>query len=165
MKKPPIKSPPSTTSTTSNVVRIKLVTKPKMPREKWPAKVLARGYSMVPSILLWGQAKLGLKPEELNVLLQLVSHWWTADHEPHPAKATIARRMGNNARTIQRHLTSLEKKGFVRRVSRYKVHKGQDSNGYDLSGLIEKLETIAPEFEKTTDLNRRRRAKVEVGST
>jgi predicted transcriptional regulator len=116
---------------------------------------------MVPSILLWGQAKMKLKPDELNVLLQLISHWWSADHDPHPAKASIARRMGKDARTVQRHLTSLEEKGFIKRMVRYKIHQGQDSNGYDLSGLIEKLEAIAPEFEKTADQNKRRRAKVE----
>ena len=104
---------------------------------------------------------MGLEPDEFNVLLQLVSHWWSADHDPHPAKQTIARRMGKSARMVQRHLTSLEEKGFIERITRYKLHQGQDSNGYDLKGLIAKLEAIAPEFEKTADQNKRRRAKVE----
>lgn len=163
MSKPPIKI----TSTPvkpipSNVISIKAAATGKKAKEKWPATVLARGYSMIPSILLWGQAKMELKPDELNVLLQLISHWWSANHDPHPAKETIARRMGKDARTVQRHLTALENKGFIKRVTRYKLHQGQDSNGYDLSGLIEKLEAIAPEFEKTADQNKRRRAKVEV---
>lgn len=134
----------------------------KKAKDKWPDAVLARGYSMIPSILLWGQAKMDLKPDELNVLLQLISHWWTADHDPHPSKDTIARRMGKDARTVQRHLTTLETKGFIKRIARFKRHKGQDSNGYDLAGLIQKLEAIAPEFEKVTDQNKRRRAKAEV---
>ena len=163
MSKPPIKIIRTPTKpVSSNVVSIKAATRAKKAKEKWPATVLARGYSMIPSILLWGQAKMGLKPDELNVLLQLISHWWSADHDPHPAKETIARRMGKDARTVQRHLTSLETKGFIKRVTRYKLHQGQDSNGYDLSGLVEKLEAIAPEFEKTADQNKRRRAKVEV---
>ncbi len=145
----------------SNVFSLAAIAKPKKRKDKWPDTVLSRGYSMIPSILLWGQAKMGLKPDELNVLLQLISHWWSADHDPHPAKDTIARRMGKDARTIQRHLTALEAKGFIKRVERFKRHKGQDSNGYDLSGLIAKLETIAPEFEKVTDQNKRRRAKAE----
>lgn len=153
------KPPTPTAIEPSNVV--KLVTPKKRAREKWPAPVLSRGYSMIPSILLWGQARLGLEPDEFNVLLQLISHWWSADHDPHPAKQTIARRMGKSARMIQRHLTSLEEKGFIERVKRYKLHQGQDSNGYDLQGLIAKLGAIAPEFEKAADQNKRRRAKIE----
>lgn len=137
-------------------------TKPAVSDHKWPAEVMARGYSMIPSILLWGQGKLDLKPEEFNVLLQLVSHWWTKGENPHPSKETIARRMGKKPRTIQRHLTSLEAKGLITRVARFKVHKGQDSNGYDLRGLIKKLKEIAPDFDRVADQNKRRRAKAEV---
>ena len=151
----------STKEAGSNVFSLAAVSKAKKRKDKWPDAVLSRGYSMIPSILLWGQGKMGLKPDELNVLLQLISHWWSADHDPHPAKDTIARRMGKDARTVQRHLTSLEKNGFIKRIERFKRHKGQDSNGYDLSGLIAKLEAIAPEFEKVTDQNKRRRAKAE----
>lgn len=147
----------------SNVIQMTTVSKKKA-KEKWPDAVLERGYSMIPSILLWGQAKMDLKPDELNVLLQLISHWWTAEHDPHPAKDTIARRMGKEPRTVQRHLTSLEKKGFIKRIVRYKQHKGQDTNGYDLTGLIQKLEAIAPEFKKVADQNKRRRAKAEAKS-
>ena len=92
------KTPAPTTIKPSNV--IKLVTPKKRAKEKWPASVMARGYSTIPSILLWGQARLGLEPDELNVLLQLVSHWWSADHDPHPAKETVARRMGKSARML-----------------------------------------------------------------
>lgn len=135
---------------------------PKPPsKERWPQPVMARGYTMIPSILLWGQGRLGLKPDELNVLLQILSHWWTKGQNPHPSKETIARRIGKDARTVQRHLTSLEKAGFIKRETRFKMHKGQDSNAYDLRGLIKKLREIAPEFEKVSDQNKRRRAKAE----
>lgn len=119
------------------------------------------GYTQMPSILFWGQNKLELKPDEFNVLLQLVSHWWTRDHNPHLSKETIGRRMGKSSRMVQRHLTTLENKGLIKRVERYKVHRGQDSNGFDLKGLVKKLREIAPEFEKTTNQNKRRRAKAE----
>jgi predicted transcriptional regulator len=130
-------------------------------KDRWPESVMARGYTMVPSILLWGQGALGLKPDEFNVLLQLVSHWWTKSQNPHPSKETIARRMGKNARTVQRHLTTLENAGFIKRETRFKLHKGQDSNGYDLRGLVKKLKEIAPDFEKVADQNKRRRARAE----
>ena len=128
---------------------------------RWPDAVMARGYAKIPSILLWGQARMELEPDELNVLLQIISHWWVKGKNPHPSKASIARRMGKDPRTVQRHLTSLETKGFIARETRFKVHKGQDSNGYDLRGLLRKLKDIAPEFEKVADQNKRRRAKAE----
>lgn len=134
---------------------------PSADKQRWPDEVMSRGYSMIPSILFWGQNKLELKPEEFNVLLQLLSHWWTKGQDPHPSKETIARRMGKKPRTVQRHLTSLEEKGLIARVARFKLHKGQDSNGYDLRGLIKKLREIAPDFEKVADQNKRRRANAE----
>jgi hypothetical protein len=130
-------------------------------KARWSANVMDRGYTIVPTILLWGQAKLGLTADELNVLLQIVSHWFYAGHDPHPAKATIAKRMGKHPRTVQGYLTSLEEKGFLTRVARYRASKGQDANGYDLSGLAAKLEAIAPEFKKVSELNKNRRRKVE----
>jgi hypothetical protein len=39
--------------------------------------------------------------------------------------------------------------------------QGQDSNGYDLSGLAAKLEAIGPEFAKVSEMNKNRRRKVE----
>lgn len=162
IRKPDAKSTPAAAAATDPAASTAAPPTPaRKKNERWPDPVMARGYSQIPSILFWGQGKLGLKPDEFNVLLQLVSHWWTKEQNPHPAKDTIARRMGKHPRTVQRHLTTLEKAGFIRRDPRYKLHKGQDSNGYDLSGLIQKLTAIAPEFEKVSDQNRRRRAKAE----
>ncbi|WP_226019534.1 helix-turn-helix domain-containing protein [Novosphingobium sp. FKTRR1] len=145
-----------------NIFALPGIKKPrKAGKEKWSDAIMARGYSTLPSILFWGQGRLDLAPDEFNVLLQLISHWWTADQDPHPAKKTIAARMGKSERMVQRHLTSLENKGFIRREKRFKLHQGQDSNGYVLDGLLAKLEEIAPEFAKTADQNKRRRAKVE----
>jgi predicted transcriptional regulator len=127
----------------------------------WTGTIIDRGYSIVPTILLWGQAKLGLTPDEMNVLLQLISHRWTAGSDPHPGKDLIATRMGREPRTVQRHIAALERRGFVRRVKRVRHHKGQDTNGYDLGGLIEKLEALAPEFKKVSEQNKLRRMKVE----
>jgi predicted transcriptional regulator len=151
------------TSGTSNIVQLPVPPKGEKQKanDRWTASVIERGYSPVPTILLWGQAKLKLTPDELNVLLQLISHWWFAGNDPHPSKETIATRMGKNPRTVQRHLTSMVKKGLIKRVARYKKHRGQDSNAYDLSGLVSKLEAIAPEFKKVADQNKLRRAKVE----
>jgi predicted transcriptional regulator len=130
-------------------------------KQRWSDAALERGYSPVPIVLMWGQAKLGLSPEEMNVLLQLISHWWSGGSDPYISKTRIAGRMGKHPRTVQGYLTRLETKGLIRRVKRSKVNKGQDANGYDLSGLNAKLEEIAPEFKKVSEQNKLRRTKVE----
>jgi DNA-binding CsgD family transcriptional regulator len=147
----------------SNVIPLKGLTKVERgkAKERWSRAALERGYSPVPVILMWGQAKLGLTPEEMNVLLQLISHWWFGGNDPFISKERIAERMGKHPRTVQTYLTSLEKKGFIRRIQRYKVNKGQDANGYDLSGLTAKLEAIAPEFKRVSEQNKLRRRRVE----
>jgi len=113
----------------------------------WSDHVLSRGCAVIPSILLWGQNGLKLKPDELLVLLHLISEWNSPGELPDLAKKTIAARTGLGVRMVQRHLTALEQKGFLVRVARFKSHKGQDSNGYDLSGLVAKLEAITGQFE------------------
>ena len=95
------------------------------------------------------------------MLIQLISHRWTPENDPHPSKDRIATRIGRDRRTVQRLLTALEKKGFLSRVKRTKVHKGQDTNGYDLSGLMGKLNALSPEFKKVLEQERIRRAAVE----
>ena len=147
----------------SNVIQLKGPTKAEKgkAKERWSVAALERGFSPVPIILMWGQARLGLTPEEMNVLLQLISHWWSGGSDPYISKERIAGRMGKHPRTVQSYLTSLESKGFIKRIQRYKLNKGQDANAYDLSLLNGKLEEIAPEFKKVSDQNKLRRRRVE----
>lgn len=126
----------------------------------WSSQIIETGYTIVPSILLWGQGRLELTNDQLVVLIQLISHRWTAS-DPHPSKERIANRVGRDPRTVQRHLSKLEEKGFLTRIKRTKHHKGQDSNGYDLTGLIGKLNELAPEFKKVLEQEKLRRARVE----
>lgn len=155
----PASPPPAAPGT--NVLDFIAAAKKERAKRRWSSNVMDRGYTQIPTILLWGQARLGLTADELNVLLQIISHWFYSGNDPHPSKARIAERMGKHARTVQGYLTSLEEKGFLKRVERFRASKGQDANGYDLSGLIAKLEAIAPEFKKVSDQNKTRRRKVE----
>jgi DNA-binding CsgD family transcriptional regulator len=129
--------------------------------DRWSDAVMGRGHTIIPTILFWGQAKLRLTPNELNVLLQIISHWFYGGNDPHPSKDRIAERMKKHPRTVQAYLTSLEDKGFITRVERFKPNKGQDANDYDLSGLVAKLQAIAPEFKKVAKQNKLRRKRVE----
>jgi len=129
--------------------------------QRWGKAVIDRGFTVIPTMLFWAQARLGLSADEFNVVLQLVAHWWDANEDPRPAKDTIAERMGKDARTIQRYITGLEQKGLVKRIPRFRPGRGQGPNAYSLEGLVTRLEELEPEFRKVIEQNRIRRRRVE----
>jgi Helix-turn-helix domain len=119
------------------------------------------GYTVIPNLLLQGQGRLGISPVQLNVIVQLIQHWWDAGSDPFLQKDTIARRMGKSPRQIQRYLTELEEAGLIKRIPRFKGHKAQTSNAYGLDGLVAKLTLIEPAFAKEAEQKRLRQKKVE----
>lgn len=105
--------------------------------ERWGI-VAEPGYQALPDVLLFAQSELGLTSEELNVLLNLVAHWWRPQDVVFPRASTIAARMGVSERTVQRTISSLDGKGFV---ARKRTEDGKSY--YDLTPLKEKLAPIA----------------------
>jgi DNA-binding MarR family transcriptional regulator len=152
---------------TDNVVQIKPPTTPitkedgRQADRKWSPLVMKQGYSIIPVLLLHAQKRLGLSPPQLNVLLQIASHWWKAAELPYPSKQTIANRMDCTPRQVQRHLTALEKAGLIARIIRRNSRQGQLSNEYSLAGLVKKLKEIAPEFEAEAEARKKNRAGLE----
>lgn len=132
--------------------------------DKFGPAVMKHGYTMLPNLLMQAQGALKISPPQFNVLIQLIQHWWDADKDPHPAKDTIARRMGLSGRQVQRYLTELEDGGFIKRIERFSGRKAQTSNGYSLDGLVAKLEKIEPDFRKVAELRKQRQKKVETGA-
>lgn len=64
---------------------------------------------------------------------------------PFPSVRTLASRCGASERQVLRALAALEGAGFVKRVKRRE--KGLiAANAYDLSPLVEKLESVAEVF-------------------
>jgi DNA-binding MarR family transcriptional regulator len=146
----------------SNIIPMTLPKKAKRRAEdKWSPVVMKFGYTPLPNLLLRAQGKLGISPVQLNVLVQLAEHWWEADKDPHPKKDRIALRIGKSPRQVQRYITQIEKKGFVKRVERYFGKKRQTSNYYSLEGLVAKLKAIEPEFTKQAEQERLRKKKFE----
>jgi len=141
--------------------------------QRWGSEVIdGIGFTAIPSIILERQEALGLEPVDLNIILQLVFHWRERQRLPFPSKATLAKRMGVSARTVQRRIAALEAIGFVQRRERKNRHGGNDSNEYSLEGLIEKTKPFAEERraqkkkhdeENLQRLNRKRPATI--GST
>lgn len=99
---------------------------------KWEGAV-SSGFTAIPNALIKSQVKLGITSSELNVLLNLLVHWWFKDGLPFPSANTIANRTGMDPRTVQRHLKSLRDKGYIE-----KVNNGSRKS-YSLNGLKDAL--------------------------
>jgi biotin operon repressor len=132
--------------------------------DKFGAGIMKLGFTVMPNLLLQAQGRLKIKPVQLTVLVQLLQHWWNADENPYPSKEAIARRLGKSERSVQRYLAELEKAGLIKRISRFKGHKGQTSNGYDLGGLVAMLKAIEPEFSRAAEVKRNKQKKLETGT-
>ncbi len=96
------------------------------------------GFQPLPDVLLFHQAELGLRSEDLNVLLHVTAHWYFPERMPYPRPATIAKRMAVSERTVQRTLTRLRKLGLIG-----KVKNADGRQAIDLAPLIERLTPYA----------------------
>jgi predicted transcriptional regulator len=103
---------------------------------KWTKPLMDAGYTVIPAVILDRQQALGLDPVDVNILLQLFTHWWKADNLPFPSKKSIAERIGKTEKTVQRRIARMERDGLMKRIPRRSAAKGQLSNIYDFSGLI-----------------------------
>src|SRR5262249_7850378 len=149
----------------SNVVKLPVEKKERrLAADKWTPAVIKLGYTTLPSLLFRAQAKLKLNPIQLNVLLQIIEHWWDADKNPYPAKETIARRMKKTPPHIQLIITQPEKAGPIRRIERYVGPHAQSTNAYSFDGLVKKVVALEPEFRRAAEQNKIRRRKVEAGT-
>ncbi len=116
--------------------------------KKWGAKVIARKYAVIPSVLLQGQARLSINPTDLAVLVHLIEHWWKPDDMPWPSKRRIAERLGVSDKTVQRAIVNLEKQGLVERKRRFYRTGGRATNEYDLRPLVQRLKEIAKDMDE-----------------
>lgn len=119
--------------------------------EKWGVDVMALGFCMLPSLVFRAQRRLGLNPTQLAVLLQLADFWWNPQRKPFPKKADLADRLSLSERQVQRHIADLEEAGFLKRIERTRSRRGKISNEYDLSGLVEKLRLLEPQFREVAE--------------
>jgi hypothetical protein len=111
-----------------------------------PGRVTARygvvaeaGFQPVPDVLLFHQNELGLRSEDLNVLLNITAHWYFPERMPYPHPASIARRMGVSVRTVQRSLTRLRKIGLLGKSK--KNEEGRTA--FDITPMVAKLTPLA----------------------
>ena len=121
---------------------------PRTLSKKWGKATVDLGYTVIPSALLRGQARLGIGANALAVLVHLLDHWWRPEDMPWPSKKTIAKRLRVSNKTVQRAVVELEQAGLLRRKDRYHKTGGRTSNEYDLSPLISKLKPIVADMVK-----------------
>ena len=98
--------------------------------------MLAAGWTLLPSIILERQSELDLDAVDVNIILHLARHWWYSENPPRPSKRRIAECMKVDPSTVRRHIARLERRGFITRVPRFDPIQGQQSNTYDMAGLI-----------------------------
>lgn len=139
----------------SNVIPLKPGKKPqqeeKVLNQKWGEDTMQANYTVVPSALLKGQARLRINATELALLIHLMDHWWQADKMPWPSKKTLAERLGVGPKTIQRAMAHLEQEELIKRVPRFNKTGGRSSNEYDLSPLVQRLKPIASDLVKAAE--------------
>ncbi|MBJ3736184.1 helix-turn-helix domain-containing protein, partial [Salmonella enterica subsp. enterica serovar Derby] len=92
-----------------------------------------------------------------NILINLVSHWWETKEHPYPSQESLAKRMGVSKRSIQREVTNLVELGLItKQANKASSAKYKGRNTYDLTGLVERLNEMAPE--KITSMQRHKKA-------
>jgi DNA-binding MarR family transcriptional regulator len=97
------------------------------------------GWSPIPDVLIFNQGTLGLRSEDLNVLLNLIAHWYLPGTTPFVRPTTIARRMGVSTRSVQRSIARLIRENFVAKTK----HPTNGHVAYDLTPMVEKLKPLA----------------------
>lgn len=141
----------------TNVIKMPVHGKPRKEwgqtsAKKWGSDVMDRGFCIVPSILIRAQTRLGLTTTQLVIILNLIDWWIDPSRSPWSSKKDLSDRIGIKPRQLQRQIAELEKAGLVKRIERTN-HNGKIPNEYDLQGLVEKLEKLAPEFKKAAGAN------------
>lgn len=109
----------------------------------WGRTILGSGWTTVPNELLKNQSHLGISNSELVLLIHLISFMHSASAKIFPSIDSLAERMNQDRRTIQRTIQRLEDKELIRKRVRStgKTDVGM-SNVYDISPLMLKLINI-----------------------
>lgn len=151
----PTSTTPDATAPATNVVPLRPTKAQKRRSEaKWGTAVIAQGYCIIPALLFRAQRRLGLSPTQLALILQIAEFWWEEGMLPWPKKETVAERLNLSEKQVQRLVRDLELRGYLKRVRRVTRH-GQTSNAYDFSGLVAKLQELAPEFAEAAEAKRK----------
>jgi hypothetical protein len=152
--------PPPTASILQLTAAAKKTDTRKASEKKYGKPVMDLGFCIVPSLLMWAQARLGINTVQFNIIMQLADSWWDSERKPYPSKKLLSDRIGLSERQIQRQIAELEVAKLVARIGRTRPGRGKTSNEYDLGGLVARLKLLEPEFTKVQEQNREARKNV-----
>lgn len=114
--------------------------------DRWGKDLTAAGWTAIPNVLFEYSQELGLKSHHIVIILHLAGYWWRKGNDPFPSKATLARKIGVDSRTVQRAIAELEHKGYIERNQRFASSGGNLSNSYSFDGLIKEARTYAKQM-------------------
>lgn len=107
---------------------------------KWGARVANKGFVQLPNCLMFCKNHLHLTDAEFTVLAYLLTRQFTPRSKPYMSVKTLASHIGKGESATRDNLRKLEQKGFIVREARK-----SDTNRYDLSGLVKKLNQHLPQ--------------------
>jgi len=128
-------------------------------QKKWGQDLMKAGWTLLPNTIFMRQRALGLDSMDINIIMVLLSHWWTADNLPFPSKQKIADTIGCDPSTVRRRIKKLEGAGFITRIQRRVENNRNKTNQYDFSGLVKFATPYAQEELQARDAGREERAK------
>lgn len=108
----------------------------------WTPRLAREGFTQISNYFLANYTTLGLSGSEPLLLIHLLRYKWGKDEKPFPKYATLASLMGLHHRRVRAIMSSLEERGFIKRIERRREHDRSDSNQFDLSPLFQKLEEL-----------------------
>ena len=114
--------------------------------QRWTVPLIRAGYTVIPNAILYRQKALGIDSVDLNIILQIASHWWSPESLPFPSKKRLAAAVNISESAVRKRLAALEKGGLLTRISRPAKHGGNDTNLYDLGPLIKEATPYAQDM-------------------
>lgn len=99
----------------------------------WDDVILDSGFSLVPNLLLDYQSQLEISSEELCLIIHVLRYKYSHE-DPYPRNKTISERMGISSTTLQRNISTLKTKKYLKReqVDDWKY-------SWDFNGLLDAL--------------------------
>ena len=120
-----------------------LITKDKIPTSllvKWGLSLLSEGWTTIPNELLFHQKDLDLSNSEMMLMIHILSFMHHPMAPAFPSIETLANRINQHPRTVQRTIDRLIKKRVLKKTvrSKHKNDKGM-TNLYSIEPLLQNL--------------------------
>ncbi len=100
------------------------------------------GFTRTPNALLDYHAQLGVALQEMACAVVILRHQYD-DRLPFPGEDTIARALSRSVRQVRRYIARLRDKGLLRVVARFDPRRGQTTNAYDVTPLLQAVRRLA----------------------